>query len=274
VHQQQHHQQQQQQQQHRQQQQQQRVAITCAQTFFSGPDQKNNARNESVGNSSSVSQALVATNFITSSQGGDAANVVAVMGGDVGTAGSSTPSSGTVVFPRCDSVRSETAESSCSSLSSADSQPDAGTNSLALLLPSATAGHHLTSGNNPHLVTSGNNSLVHQNPAVVPPGLNSATGMVMLNNGVNVQQSGAQAAGLVRTPSGAISLSQQQLGNIVLAMAVPPNTASLNNSNLIQPTVSSVPVQPVVPTITVPFGWKRLHINGAIVYVRSVCSIA
>jgi hypothetical protein len=98
--------------------------------------------------------------------------------------------------------------------------------------------------------------------------------MVMLNNGVNVQQSGPQAAGIVRTPSGAISLSQQQLGNIVLAMAVPPNAAPLNNNNLMESTVSSVPVQPVVPTITVPFGWKRLHINGAIVYVRSVCNIA
>ncbi|XP_021935845.1 uncharacterized protein LOC110837716 isoform X3 [Zootermopsis nevadensis] len=262
VHEQLHHQQQQQH--HRQQQQ--RVAVTCAQTFFSRPDQKNNARNESGGNSSSVSQALAATNFITTSQGGDAANVVAVMGCDGGTAGSSTPSSGTVVFPRCDSVRSETAESSCSSLSSADSQPDAGTNSLALLLPPAAASHHLTPVNNPHLVTSGNNSLVHQSPAV-HPGLNSAAGMVMLNNGVTVQQSGSQAAGIVRTPSGAISLSQQQLGNIVLAMAVPPNTGPLNNNNLIQPTVSSVPVQPVVPTITVPFGWKRLHINGAIVYI-------
>jgi hypothetical protein len=96
--------------------------------------------------------------------------------------------------------------------------------------------------------------------------------MVMLNNSVNVQQSGPQAAGLVRTPGGAISLSQQQLGNIVLAMAVPPNTAALNN-NLIQPSAPSVPVQPVVPTITVPFGWKRLHINGAIVYIRSVSKI-
>lgn len=267
VHQQQHHHQQ-----HRQHQQQ-RVAVTCAQTFFSGPDQKNNARNEGGGNSSSASQALVATNFITTTQGGDAANIVAVMGGDGGTAGSSTPSSGTVVFPRCDSVRSETAESSCSSLSSADSQPDASTNSLALLLPPAAASHHLTPGTNPHLVTSGNNSLVHQNPTAVPSGLNSATGMVMLNNGVNVQQSGPQAAGIVRTPSGAIPLSQQQLGNIVLAMAVPPNSAPLNSNNLIQPAVSSVPLQPVVSTITVPFGWKRLHINGAIVYVRSVCNI-
>jgi hypothetical protein len=91
----------------------------------------------------------------------------------------------------------------------------------------------------------------------------NATGMVMLNNSVNVQQS----AGIVRTPGGAISLSQQQLGNIVLAMAVPPSTAALN-SNLIQPSAPSVPVQPVVRTITVPFGWKRLHINGAIVYIR------
>jgi hypothetical protein len=124
--------------------------------------------------------------------------------------------------------------------------------------------------NNPHLVTSGNNSLVHQNPTAVPPGLNNATGMVMLNNSVNVQQSGPQAAGIVRTPSGAISLSQQQLGNIVLAMAVPPNAAPLNNNNLIHPAAPSVPVQPVVPTVTVPFGWKRLHINGAIVYIRSV----
>ncbi|KAJ4436677.1 hypothetical protein ANN_16808, partial [Periplaneta americana] len=54
----------------------------------------------------------------------------------------------------------------------------------------------------------------------------------------------------------------------------PPNAAALNNNNMIQqanqPVATSVPVQPVVPTITVPFGWKRLHINGAIVYIRSV----
>ncbi|XP_069688774.1 nuclear receptor coactivator 6-like isoform X2 [Periplaneta americana] len=253
-----------------QQQQQQRVAVSCAQTFFSGPDQKNNAHNEAGGNSSSASQALATTNFITTTQGGDAANIVAVMGGDGGATGSSTPSSGAVVFPRCDSVRSETAESSCSSLSSGDSQPDAGTNSLTLLLP-PSAGHPVAPMNNPHLVTSGSNSLVHQSPTTVPPGLNNAAGMVMLNNGVNVQQSGAQAAGIVRTPGGAISLSQQQLGNIVLAMAVPPNAAALNNNNMIQqtnqPVATSVPVQPVVPTITVPFGWKRLHINGAIVYI-------
>jgi hypothetical protein len=256
--------------QQQQQHQQQRVTVTCAQTFFGGPDQKNNAHNEGGGNSSLASQALAATNFITTTQGGDAANIVAVMGGDVGTAGSSTPASGTVVFPRCDSVRSETAESSCSSLSSADSQPDAGTNSLTLLIPPSSAtGHHVTPVNNTHLVTGGSNSLVHQSPSAVPPGLSNAAGMVMLNNSVNVQQSGAQAAGIVRTPGGAISLSQQQLGNIVLAMAVPPSTATLNN-NLIQP---SAPVQPVVPTITVPFGWKRLHINGAVVYIRSVSKI-
>lgn len=260
--------------QHQQQQhqQQQRVTVTCAQTFFSGPDQKINAHNEGGGNSSSASQALASTNFITTAQGGDAANIVAVMGGDGVTAGSSTPTSGTVVFPRCDSVRSETAESSCSSLSSADSQPDAGTNSLTLLIPPPAAGHHVTPVNNSHLVTSGSNSLVHQSPTAVPPGLSNASGMVMLNNSVNVQQSGPQAAGIVRTPGGAISLSQQQLGNIVLAMAVPPSTAALNN-NLIQPSAPSVPVQPVVPTITVPFGWKRLHINGAIVYIRSVSTV-
>lgn len=41
-----------------------------------------------------------------------------VMGGEV------QGQSGSVMFPRCDSVRSETAESSCSSLSSGDSQAD------------------------------------------------------------------------------------------------------------------------------------------------------
>lgn len=183
-------------------QQQQRVA----QSFFPGPDQKNNE---------SVTSA--ATNFIT--QGAETPNIVTVMGGEAG----STPSSGTVVFPRCDSVRSETAESSCSSLSSADSQPDA--NAVTLVLP---PGHH---------------------------------NAVMLNNGM--QQPAPQAAGIVRTPSGAISLSQQQLGNIVLAMAVPPNS-----NNVIQPSNQPVSVQPVVPTITVPYGWKRLNVNGNIVYIR------
>ncbi|PSN40676.1 hypothetical protein C0J52_19425 [Blattella germanica] len=180
-------------------------------------------------------------NFITTTQGGDAASIVAVMGGEAGNTGSSTPSSGTVVFPRCDSVRSETAESSCSSLSSADSQPDAGTNSLTLLLPPSAA--------------PVNSGLVPQNPASTP------AGMVMLNNSVNVQQPGPQAAGIVRT------LSQQQLGNIVLAMTVPPNNNNVIQSSN-QPVAPSVPVQPVVPTITVPYGWKRLNINGAIVYIR------
>ena len=189
-----------------QQQQQQPQQQRVAQTFFPGPDQKNNEPVTST-----------ATNFIT--QGAETANIVAVMGGEAGT----TPSSGTVVFPRCDSVRSETAESSCSSLSSADSQPDA--NAVTLVLP---PGHH---------------------------------NAVMLNNGI--QQPAAQATGIVRTPSGAISLSQQQLGNIVLAMTVPPNS-----NNVIQPSNQPVPVQPVVPTITVPYGWKRLNINGNIVYIR------
>ncbi|KAJ9573929.1 hypothetical protein L9F63_008671, partial [Diploptera punctata] len=83
--------------------------------------------------STNAPSGIVQTNGFHHSHRAETANIVAVMGGEAG----STSSSGTVVFPRCDSVRSETAESSCSSLSSADSQPDA--NAVTLVLP---PGHH------------------------------------------------------------------------------------------------------------------------------------
>ncbi|KAK7872790.1 hypothetical protein R5R35_011915 [Gryllus longicercus] len=247
-----------------------RVTVSCAQPFFSGQEQKSTV-SHSDASSSTVS--LSASNYLTS-QGGDG-NFVTVMGGDGGGAAAS---SGSVVFPRCDSVRSETAESSCSSLSSADSQPD-GSGSMALLLQSAAPVSHqaattaAASVNQHHFAASGSNSVVQQSSG-------SATinnGMMMLNNNVNVQHTGQQAAGLVRTASGAISLSQQQLGNIVLAMTVN------NNQQLPAPTVNAahvnqtitpavqLPTVPTQTTITVPFGWKRLNVNGSIVYIRSVC---
>lgn len=87
-------------------------------------------------------------------------------------------SSNNGVFPRCDSVRSETAESSCSSLSSGDSQLENGQTTF-----------------------------------------------------IQKQQ------------------TQQQLGNVVLAVT---------------PSVQTQPSQ----SVSVPFGWKRLHIGGSIVYIR------
>lgn len=96
-------------------------------------------------------------------------NFLAVMGGESGIGG-------TVVFPRCDSARSEVAESSCSSLSSSggDSQSDSRTASTDNVSVSVSA-----------------------------------------------------------------TVTQQQF-----------KTSAENNS------------------VTVPFGWKRLHTNGMVIYVR------
>lgn len=72
------------------------------------------------------------TTYITTENG----NFVAVMGAEV--AGNQN-----VVFPRCDSVRSETAESSCSSLSSGDS-PVVESSGSVVLMPNGSATNNVT----------------------------------------------------------------------------------------------------------------------------------
>lgn len=98
---------------------------------------------------------------------------------------------------RCDSVRSEAAESSCSSLSSADE-------GLVVVQP------------------QGSEMVVYDGSVSVRPG-----GVVLAVGPPGTPQAQSPAAPLIRTVSG-----------------------------------------PQAPSVTVPFGWKRLLNNGVIVYIR------
>jgi len=180
--------------------------------------------------------------------------------------------------PRCDSVRSDAAESSCSSLSSAESQVEAGAgsgaNPVTLLLngnphPQAMAaaqtfnpansvalqGQFVYPGDRGHVVTNVNAPLTTNHLMTTVAGDHQQV-QVNVNGGFSacvVEGAGARQVGGEQPGGGAGSAP----------LAAPP-----------APTASSVaapgpaPPPPQAPSIAVPVGWKRLYSNGSIFYVR------
>lgn len=102
-----------------------------------------------------------------------------------------------VMFPRCDSVRSETAESSCSSLSSGDSQGESGSNNSAgVVLMSTTS----------------------------QPPTTQSSDIVMYDNSVSVNMRPGQSLGnlvLTMMPPGPATPQQQQIIGVPSAVTTP-----------------------------------------------------
>lgn len=166
-------------------------------------------------------ESVTSETFIAADSGG-----YVVMGAEV------TGQNG-VMFPRCDSVRSETAESSCSSLSSGDSQGEASGVVLMSTQPAASASQ------SSDIVMYDNSVNVNMRPG--QPLGNLVLTMVPPGPGPGQPGSGGQPS---QPQPQAQPQSQPQL------MGMPPTGS------------------PNINTVTVPLGWKRIVTKGIVIYIR------